>query len=138
MANKRRIGICLLAFSTWCLPICTPAAPQAAEPAEAPTQHQHQHQHQMNTPSGASDRCEPKFTYRAGLLGPDSWGGVCKAGHAQSPVDITKTEIVPASPRDPLEFHYQPADLDMVNDCNRYSIKVRFPENMWFKVSRKP
>jgi carbonic anhydrase len=92
----------------------------------------------MNTPSGASAKCEPKFTYEAGLLGPDSWGGVCKAGHAQSPVDITKTEKMPSPPLAQLEFHYQPADLDMVNDCNHYLIKVRSPENMWFKVSRKP
>ena len=139
MDDKRRIGICLPAFLTACWPICSPAAAgacQAAQPGEEPTQHQHQHQ--MNTPSGASDRCEPKFTYGAGLRGPDSWGGVCKTGHAQSPVDITKTEKMPSPPFAQLEFRYQPADLDMVNDCNRYLIKVRFPENLWLKVSRKP
>jgi carbonic anhydrase len=92
----------------------------------------------MNLPSGASDKCEPKFTYAAGLLGPDSWPGVCNTGHAQSPIDITKTEKMPSLSLAPLEFHYQPADLDMVNDCNHYLVKVRFPDNYWLKASRKP
>jgi carbonic anhydrase len=45
---------------------------------------------------------------------------------------------MPTPPLAPLEFHYQPADLDMVNDCNHYLIKVRFPGNLWLKVARKP
>ena len=142
MANKCVMGICLLAVATSCLPVCTPAAPgpcQAAQPPEKPAPHQHQHGHQMNLPSGASDKCQPQFTYEDGPSGPDSWGGVCKTGHAQSPVDIViKTEKTPSQSFAPLEFHYQPADLDMVNDCNHYLIKVRFPENFWLKVSRKP
>jgi carbonic anhydrase len=142
MSKNRIIDICLLAFSGWWFSITAAVlagARQAAQPPEKVPQHQHQHGHQMNLPSGASDKCEPKFTYEAGPLGPDSWGGVCKTGHAQSPVDIvTKTEKMPSLSLAPLEFHYQPADLDMVNDCNHYLIKVRFPENFWLKVSRKP
>ena len=135
------MDVCLLALSCWWFSITAAVlagARQAAEPPEkAP--HQHQHGHQMNLPSGASDKCEPVFTYEAGPLGPDSWGGVCKTGRAQSPVDIvTKTEKGPSLSLSPLEFHYQPADLDIVNDCNHYLIKVRFPENLWLKVSRKP
>ena len=114
----------------------TPAkADQAAQPPEKPMQHQHGHAHQMNLPSGVSDKCEPKFSYEDGPLAPSHWQGVCNTGHSQSPVDITSTKKMPIAP---LEFHYQPADLDMVNDCNHYLIKVRFPENMWLKVARKP
>ena len=120
-------------------------ADQAAQLPEKPPQHQHGHDHQMNLPSGASDKCAPKFTYETGPLGPDSppgpdaWPGVCKTGHAQSPIDIiTKTGKVPSLPLAPLEFRYQPADLDIVNDCNHYLIKVRFPDNYWLKASRKP
>jgi len=108
---------------------------QAAQPPEKPMQHQHGHAHQMNLPSGVSDKCEPKFSYEDGPLAPSHWQGVCNTGHSQSPVDITSTKKMPVAP---LEFHYQPADLDMVNDCNHYLIKVRFPENMWLKVARKP
>jgi carbonic anhydrase len=92
----------------------------------------------MNLPSGASDKCEPKFSYEEGPRGPDHWEGVCTAGHSQSPVDITRLEKMPSPSLAQLEFHYQHADLDMVNDCNHYRIKVRFPENFWLKVSRKP
>jgi carbonic anhydrase len=89
----------------------------------------------MNLPSGVSDKCEPKFSYEDGPLAPSHWQGVCNTGHSQSPVDITSTKKMPIPP---LEFHYQPADLDMVNDCNHYLIKVRFPDNLWLKVARKP
>lgn len=92
----------------------------------------------MNVPSGASEKCEPKFTYEAGPNGPENWGGVCKTGHSQSPVNITKTEKLTSPPLSPLEFHYQPVDLDMVNDCNHYLIKVRYPGNLGLKVAKKP
>ena len=92
----------------------------------------------MNIPSGASDKCEPKFTYDEGLRGPSHWAGVCGTGHMQTPVDITKAEQVPVPPLPPLEFSYKPAGLDVVNDCNNYQIKLRFPENQWLKVARKP
>jgi carbonic anhydrase len=110
-------------------------AGQVAQPPEKLPQHQHGHAHQMNLPSGVSDKCEPKFSYEDGPLAPSHWQGVCNTGHSQSPVDITATKKMPISP---LEFHYQPTELDMVNDCNKYLIKVRFPENTWLKVSRKP
>jgi len=48
-----------------------------------------------------------------------------------------KTEMMPSPPLAQLEFHYQPADLDMVNDCNHYLIKVRFPENYSVKSDWK-
>jgi len=141
MSSKRVNGICSLAFALLCLPVCTHAAPdgcQEAQPPEKLDQHQHQHGHQMNTPSGASDKCEPKFTYEAGPRGPSHWEGVCNTGHTQAPIDITKTEKMASPPLAPLQLKYQPADLDMVNDCNKYLIKVRFPGNQWLKVARKP
>jgi carbonic anhydrase len=114
------------------------ASGQAAEPPEKIDMHHHGHMHQMNIPSGASDRCEATFTYAPGPLGPEHWGNVCASGQSQSPVDITRSRKMPVPPLAPLEFHYQPAALDMVNDCNHYLVKVRFPENQWLKVGRKP
>lgn len=110
---------------------------------EQPQQHQHSgHDHSMpmdmNVPSGATDKCEPAFTYDDGPQGPSHWPSVCSSGQTQSPIDITKTEKMPIPPMAPLFFSYQPADLDMVNACNQYMIKVRFPKNRWFKVARKP
>jgi carbonic anhydrase len=93
---------------------------------------------EMNIPSGASDKCEAKFTYESGPLGPEHWGGVCSAGLSQSPVDIATAKKMPIPPLAALEFHYQPAELDMVNDCNHYLIKARFPNNQWLTVARKP
>ena len=146
MSRTRVTGIQVLAFSVLCvcifgaaLLVAAPAgAGQAAQPAEKEEPHQHQHGHQMNTPSGASEKCDPTFTYDDGPRGPSHWGGVCNTGHMQAPIDIAKAEKVPIPPLPPLEFHYQPAELDMVNDCNHYQIKARFPGNMWLKVARKP
>ena len=139
MSANRLYTMCLVVFSVLCLSVFVATLAGARQAAQVPEKpKQHQHGHQMNLPSGASDKCEPKFTYQEGPRGPDSWEGVCKDGHSQSPVDITRSEKMPMPPLAPLEFHYQPADLDMVNDCNKYLIKVRFPGNLWLKVARKP
>jgi carbonic anhydrase len=141
MSGNRITGIGLLVFSVWCFSMFVGApigAGQSAQPPDKPDQHQHSHGHQMNLPSGASDKCEPKFTYEEGPRGPDHWEGICGTGQMQSPVDITRSKKMPIPPLAPLEFHYQPAELDMVNDCNKYLIKVRFPGNLWLKVARKP
>jgi carbonic anhydrase len=138
MSRYRITGVHTLALAGSCLSIFVAAlvgAHQAAQPPEKPDAHQHQHAHQMNLPSGVTNKCEPKFSYEDGPLAPSHWQGVCNTGHSQSPVDITSTKKMPIAP---LEFHYQPAELDVVNDCNKYLIKVRFPENMWLKVARKP
>lgn len=108
---------------------------QAAQPPEKPMQHLHKHSMEMNLPSGVTDKCKPLFTYDDGPLAPSHWQGVCNSGHSQSPVNITSTKKMAVQAP---EFHYQSAELDMVNDCNKYLIKVRFPENMWLKVARKP
>lgn len=137
----RTPGIASLVLPALCFSLlfAPPAAGfQVAEQPEKPAEHKHQHQHQMNIPSGVSAKCEPKFTYEEGPLGPKHWEGVCNTGHSQSPIDITKADKMTIPPLAPLEFHYQPAELDMVNDCNHYRIKVRFPGNLWLKVAKKP
>lgn len=132
----------LLAFSVWCFSIFLPgvAIGQAAEPREKVDQHQHMggHEMDMNIPSGVTDKCEPAFTYDDGPNGPGHWHGVCATGHMQAPIDITKSEKWPIPPLPPLEMNYKPAGLDMVNACNQYVIKLRFPTNQWFKYRRKP
>ncbi|HEY6273805.1 MAG TPA: carbonic anhydrase family protein [Terriglobales bacterium] len=131
------LAVCGLYFSVF-----AHAAPggacQVAEPAEKPEQHQHGHSMEMNIPSGVTDKCAAKFTYDDGPLGPSHWESVCNAGHTQAPIDITKSEKITVPPLAPLQMSYQPADLDMVNDCNHYLIKLRFPSNQWLKVARKP
>ena len=53
----------------------------------------------------------------------------------QAPIDIEKPEQLPINN---LKFGYQPADLDIVNDCNQYRIAVKFPDNYWLTVGKKP
>ncbi len=127
------LAICALYFSVFAH--AAPAAGQAAEPPEKPEQHMSM---DMNVPSGVSDKCEPKFTYEEGPHGPNHWEGVCNTGRMQAPINITKPQMIPIPPLPPLQFSYKPADLHIVNDCNRYEIKVRFPDNHWLKVARKP
>ena len=134
------IALCGLYFSVFAH--AAPAAGQAAEPSEKLEQHQHMPgmgmSMDMNLASGVADKCAPKFTYEEGPRGPSHWEGVCNTGHMQAPINITNPQIVPIPPLPPLEFKYQPADLDLVNDCNKYQIKARFPDNQWLRVNRKP
>lgn len=142
MAGCRTIVVRLLGVVlSWCCLLCwtSRAAAQAAEePEKVDTHHHHMHSMEMNIPSGVSDKCEAKFTYEPGPLGPEHWGGLCSAGKSQSPVDITTTKKMSIPPLAKLEFRYQPAQLDVVNDCNHYIIKARFPENQWLRIRRKP
>jgi carbonic anhydrase len=141
MITARAVGICILAFSVSRFMVRIDAARNSSQAAQLPdTQHpeQHQHGHQMNTPSGVSDTCEPTFTYSDGPYGPSQWGGVCNSGRMQTPIDITRTQKLSVPPLQSLDVSYQPANLDVVNDCNKYQLKIRFPENLWLKVGRKP
>jgi carbonic anhydrase len=113
-----------------------PAAGQIAEPAETPGQHQHEHSLDTLLPSGVTDKCEPIYTYEEGPRGPSQWGGVCETGHMQTPIDITKAEKIPDALLPQLQFSYQPAELDMVNDCNNYQLKLRFSPNRWLRVGK--
>ena len=140
---RNRVAVrCLLAFFVmlaWCW-FSLPAVGQAADPPEKVDPHQHMHGHgmEMNIPSGATDKCGPSFTYDDGPNGPSHWPGVCTTGHMQAPIDITKSEQWSIPPLPVLHMNYKPADLDMVNACNQYVIKVRFPWNQWLKYRGKP
>lgn len=138
MSRSRVPVSCLLAFSVLCFSISFSSAAegQAAQPPEKPDEHHHMVH--LNMPSGVTEKCAPTFTYNDGPLGPSHWEGDCNTGHSQAPIDITSTQKMPIPPLAPLQMSYQPAALDMVNDCNRYLIKVRFPDNKWLKVARKP
>jgi carbonic anhydrase len=141
MSCDRITGFDLTACFTLSLLTLVGAAPavgQIAEPAETPEQHQHGHSMDMNLPSGVTDKCEPMFTYDEGPRGPSQWGGVCTTGQVQTPIDITRSEKIPVALLPQLQFSYQPVELDMVNDCNNYQLKLRFPPNQWLRVGQKP
>jgi carbonic anhydrase len=113
-----------------------PAIGQIAQLPDRPEQHRHEHS--MNIPSGVTDKCGPAYTYDEGPRGPDHWEGVCSTGQLQSPINISNPEKISPKLLPQLLFNYQPAELDMVNDCNNYQVKLRFPPNQWLKVARKP
>jgi carbonic anhydrase len=89
----------------------------------------------MNTPNPATDKCDPKFSYAEGPHGPSHWEGVCTTGQMQAPIDIQHADKLRLAP---MKYEYQPAELDIINDCNHYRIQVRFPDNFWLKVGKKP
>jgi carbonic anhydrase len=138
MSSTRITRIHLAAFIAPLLLIFTgaPAVGQIAQLPERPEQHRHDHA--INIPSGVTDKCGPTYTYDEGPRGPDHWEGACNAGQLQSPINISKPEKVSSKLLPQLLFNYQPAELDMVNDCNNYQVKLRFPSNLWLKVARKP
>jgi carbonic anhydrase len=129
-------ALSLLTFAGLTLAGAAPAAGQIAEPAERLEQHQHEHSMDMDLPSGVTDKCEPIYTYDEGPRGPSQWGGVCTTGQMQTPIDITKPEKIPNELLPQLQFNYQPAELDMVNDCNNYQLKLRFSRTQWLRVGQ--
>jgi carbonic anhydrase len=129
-------ALSFFALSLFTLAGAAPAAGQVAQLPERPSDHIHPKD--MNFPSGVTDKCEPAYTYEEGPRGPSHWEGVCNAGHMQTPVDITNPEKVSLGMLPDLQFNYQPAELDMVNDCNNYQVKLRFPKNQWFRVGKRP
>jgi carbonic anhydrase len=106
--------------------------------ARGPEQHRHGHSMDMNVASGVTDKCGPTYTYDEGPRGPSHWEGVCTTGHMQTPINIARPETVSLELLPQLLFGYQPAELDMVNDCNNYQLKLRFPPNQWLNVARRP
>src|ERR1035438_9898905 len=81
------------------------------------------------------EKCAPTYTYDDGPLGPAHWAGLCTTGKMQSPIDITHFEKLHIYD---LKFNYQPTDLDIINDCNQYRVLVKFPDNYWLTVGKKP
>jgi carbonic anhydrase len=137
MSKKPITGICVKTCFLLCFwlaaTVIRTGASQIAEPAEPAEQHQHQ-AHHMNVPMG-EEKCEAKYTYDESPLGPSHWPGVCNTGIMQAPIDIDQAERLPINN---LRFLYKPVDLDVINDCNRYRILVRFPDNDWLMVGKKP
>jgi carbonic anhydrase len=79
--------------------------------------------------------CAPEFTFTPGPLGPASWAGLCKSGKMQAPIDISASAKLPV---DRLKVAYQPSVLDIINDCNQYRVLLKFPDNYWLTVGKKP
>src|ERR1700752_4377480 len=121
-------GLCLCSLGS-----PTPAVSQVIETLERVEPPQHEgHEghgateahHHLHLPL-SEQKCEPSFTYNDGPLGPESWGGLCASGKMQTPIDISDSERLPI---DNLKINYQPADLDIINDCNEYRVLVKFPD----------
>jgi carbonic anhydrase len=142
MTYRRYVGVSSLVFLLWCLSnlaVAPAGAFQIVQPPEQvpPGQHwehgQGEHHH-LHMPMG-EEKCAPKFTYGDGPNGPDHWPGLCNTGKMQSPIDIQHSERLRIYD---LKFNYQPADLDIINDCNDYRVLVKFPDNYWLTVGKKP
>jgi len=107
--------------------------PEKVEPGQHGEHGQKEHHH-LHMVLG-EEKCDPKFTYEEGPLGPGHWPGLCNTGKMQAPIDIQHAEKLPIYD---LKVNYQPADLDIINDCNQYRILVKFPDNYWLTVGKKP
>jgi carbonic anhydrase len=126
------VGLCLLAGGS-----SAPAFSQVMEHMDKlePGQHaDHGEHHHLHLPLGEG-KCAPQFTYTQGPLGPSSWGTLCKLGKMQAPIDISTSQKLPV---DGLKIAYQPSALDIVNDCNQYRVLLKFPDNYWLTVGKKP
>jgi len=137
MSCNRVSGVCL--FSVLCFSIfaVVPAGVcQAINPPEKvqPGQHVHNDHHHLHMMLG-EEKCGPAYTYDEGVKGPSHWPEVCTTGKMQAPIDIQSTQKLPINN---LKFNYQPADLDILNDCNQYRVLVKFPDNYWLMVGKKP
>ena len=125
------VGLFLLAGGS------VPASSQVMEHMDKadPGEHAgHREHHHLHLPLGEA-KCAPQFTYNQGPVGPASWGAQCKLGKMQAPIDISASEKLPV---DGLKFAYQPSALDIVNDCNQYRVLLKFPDNYWLTVGKKP
>ena len=128
------------AAAVLCICITPAAVSQIAEPRETAAEaveHHHMHAgaHFMNFPLGEQS-CAPEYTYTAGPSSPAHWPGLCRTGNMQAPIDIRAAQTLPIGKL--LSFSYQPTALDVINDCNHYRLLVRFPDNEWLKVGKKP
>jgi carbonic anhydrase len=125
-------GLCLFTVNR---PV--PAYGQVLESLEKvdPDEHAgHGEHHHLHLPLGEA-KCAPEFTFAPGPLGPSAWPGLCRMGKMQAPIDISAAERLPV---DSLKVAYQPAVLDVINDCNQYRILLKFPDNYWLTVGKKP
>jgi carbonic anhydrase len=127
------LGLCFAGFATGVCQVAEP--PEKIEPGQQ-MQHQHGQQahHHLHIIMG-EEKCAPTFTYEDGPQGPSHWPALCATGKMQSPIDIARAEKLRIYD---LKFNYQPADLDIINDCNQYRVLVKFPDNYWLTVGKKP
>ena len=123
------LGLCVLVFA----PEADGQVTELPAPVEHGQQSQHEHHH-LHMALG-EEKCAPTFTYDDGPLGPSHWAGVCATGKMQAPINIEQAEKLRIYD---LKFNYQAADLDVINDCNQYRILVKFPDNYWLTVGKKP
>lgn len=111
---------------------------QVAEPSEKVQAGEHVHgqgeHHHLHLVLG-EEKCAPTYTYGEGPAGPSHWPEVCSTGKMQAPIDIERAEKLPITN---LKFNYQSSDLDIINDCNQYRILVKFPDNYWLTVGKRP
>lgn len=138
MSCHRVSGSWLLAFSVFCffLFVAAPAGIcQIAQPPEKLEHGQHPAHHHLRLQLG-EEKCAPTFTYDEGPQGPNHWPNLCSSGKMQSPIDIQSAQKL--STIEALKIAYQPVDLEIVNDCNKYRILVKFPDNLWVRLARKP
>jgi len=126
-----------LFFLIFLTAFCSAQVAQPAEKAE-PGEHQHEHgqgeHHHLHLVLG-EEKCAPTYTYEDGPTGPSHWPELCTTGKMQAPIDIEHAEKLTIGN---LKFNYQPSDLDIVNDCNQYRIAVKFPDNYWLTIGKRP
>ena len=140
MFRKQLLSLSLLLMFGLCFASFAYAAPagvcQATEVPEKMdhSQHGQQAHHHLHMVMG-EEKCDPKFTYADGPMGPSHWPELCGTGKVQAPIDIEHAEKLSIND---LTFKYQPAPLDILNDCNQYRILVKFPDNYWLTVGKKP
>jgi carbonic anhydrase len=127
----------MLLSSCFCLCVVADGSPHQAAVLMQQVEHgqhePHDHHH-LRLPLG-EEACHPDFTYTEGPRGPSHWAGLCTTGQMQAPIDIRDAVTLPI---DDLTFKYQRAPLDIINDCNRYRILLKFPDNYWLTVGKKP
>src|ERR1700726_4710933 len=105
MSDNRLTYVSPLVLRVLCLSVlfaARSAACQIAEPSEkmqSGQQGQHEthgelesHQHHHLHMALGEEKCEPKFTYEEGPLGPSHWAGLCNSGKMQAPIDIQHAE----------------------------------------------
>jgi hypothetical protein len=139
MLRRRRLCLVRTSFQVVCLCFLLYSVPAASQETELPEpadhgQHSQHAHHHLHMPLG-EEKCSPTFTYDEGPLGPSHWPGLCTTGKMQAPIDILQAEKLQIYD---LEFNYQATDLDVINDCNQYRILVKFPDNYWLTVGKKP
>jgi hypothetical protein len=94
MFRDQVLGPSLLVILRLCLSAIVQPIPavvgQVAEPPEKvePGHHEHgqQEHHHLRMTLG-EEKCDPKFTYEEGPLGPSHWPELCTTGKMQAPID---------------------------------------------------